>query len=57
MTQSFHREYAKCVRTFCKSVPPALKVTTEEMFCGNAFSAAVAEPWAGNHLRANSLYV
>ena len=31
LTQSFHREYAKCVRTFCKSVPPALKVTTEEI--------------------------
>ena len=29
--QDFHRRYAKCVRTFCESVPSVLQVTTKEI--------------------------
>lgn len=30
-SKDFHNKYAKCVRTFCKSVPPTLQVTTDEL--------------------------
>lgn len=29
--KDFHKRYAKCVRTFCESVPSVLQVTTEEI--------------------------
>lgn len=31
MIKNIHHEYAECVRNFCKSVPPILQVTTEEI--------------------------
>ena len=31
MIKNLHREYAECVRSYCKSVPPILQVTPEEV--------------------------
>lgn len=31
VSRNFHSKYAKCVRTFCKSLPSALQVTTDEI--------------------------
>lgn len=31
MSKNIHHEYAECVHNFCKSVPPILQVTTEEI--------------------------
>lgn len=58
--EKFHQRYAKCVRTFCESVPSVLQVTTEEI--DTYFRSCALHLWAysagpgGYFAKINQLY-